>query len=132
MSRDLSIRKSASINPDSISLPLIYINPHFGYSINSIRRHIDNSPLVLMKSNSFPSDISEYYWIQEGELGKDAWYAIGCLEDNIYFLYKAYAHTSFDKDGYMELWVSYIFSDIIHYAMDTSLYNKYFTGTSIN
>jgi len=86
---------------------------------------MDASINCIINSSVFPYEIKEYYWIQEGEPGKNSWYALGLLENNIYFFYKAYTHTSFDIDGHMDLWISYKFSDLIEYAMDTLTYNEY-------
>ena len=98
MSRDFTIYKT---NPDTskISLPLLYVNPQFGFSVNSILRHIHGSPDVFLKPNIFPYEIKEYYWIQEGDFGSNPWLALGLLEEELYFYYKAQAYTSFDKDG---------------------------------
>jgi hypothetical protein len=129
-SRILIIRKSANIDPNHLSLPFMYINPSFGYSVDTIVRYVDESPDVDMKPDTFPYDIKEYYWIQEGEAGKKEWSTIGLLEDGLYFFYKAYTHNSFDKSGHMELWVSHKFSDIIQYAIDRLTYNKYVADTN--
>lgn len=127
MSRLTTIVKT-SIDPDITLLPFLYINPQFGYSVNSILRHLHTTPAVFLKSDVFPYNVQEYYWIQEGEPGKTSWYALGLLEDNIYFLYRAYTDNTFEKDGHMDLWVSYNFSDIINSAMDASVYNSYITS----
>lgn len=126
MSRDISIRK---IKQDitSILLPLSYINPHYGFSINSIIRDLHTTPKVFLKPDVFPHNIQEYYWIQEGVSGNKSWYALGLLENNIYFLYRAYTHTSFERDGHMDLWLSYNFADLIQHAMDNTVYTKYIT-----
>lgn len=124
MSRDISIRK-LTVDPLSISLPYMYLNPQFGYSIDTIIRYVDGSPDCVLKPDAFPYGIQEYYWIYEGAPGIKSWYALGCIEEGLYFFYKAYTHTMFDKDGHMELWVSHKFSDIIEYAMDTVTYTLY-------
>ena len=130
-SRIVSIRKSVSLDPDQLLTPFLYLNPQFGYTVESILRYMDSSRDCIINPSAFPYEIKEYYWIQEGEPGKKSWYALGLLEDNIFFFYKAYTYTSFDKDGYMELWISYKFSDLLQYAMDTLTYNAYITDTSI-
>ncbi len=127
MSRITTIIKT--IHPDTPILPFLFLNPQFGYSVNSILRDVHTTPRVFLKSDAFPYSIQEYYWIQEGVTGHSSWYALGLLQDNIYFLYRAYTHTGFEKDGHMDLWLSYKFNDIIEYAMDTSVYNSYITAT---
>ena len=124
MSRDIAIRK-IQLDTTSIILPLSYINQHFGFSINSIIRDLHTTPKVFLKPDAFPHNIQEYYWIQDGVIGNKSWYALGLLEGNIYFLYRAYTHTGFEKDGHMDLWLSYTFGDLIKYAMDNSVYNNY-------
>jgi hypothetical protein len=130
MSRITTIVKT-SIDPDISLLPFLYINPQFGYSVNSILRNLHTTPTVFLKPDVFPYNIQEYYWIQEGEPGKKSWYAMGLLEDNIFFLYRAYTDNTFEKDGHMDLWISYNFSDIINSAMDTSVYNAYITSSQV-
>ena len=131
MSRVTTIIKTL-IPPDTTLLPFLFINPQFGYSINSILRDVHTTPVVFLKPDVFPHTIKEYYWIQEGEPGKKSWYALGLLEDNIYFLYRAYTNTGFENGGHMDLWVSYSFSDLIQYAMDTSVYNTYIEQVTSN
>lgn len=126
MSRDITIYKT-NPDPSKISLPFIFINPHFGYSVNSILRDIPDSPDVFLKPNIFPHNIKEYFWIHEGIPNKTAWYALGLIEEGLYFFYKAYTYTMFDKNGQMDLWVSHRFSDLIQYPMDASTYNMYIT-----
>lgn len=128
MSRDYAIYKLDQ-DISMISLPLLYVNPQFGFSVNNILRRIHGSSDVSLKPNLFPHEIKEYYWIQEGEIGSKPWFALGLLEEGLYFLYKAYTYTSFDKDGNMDLWVSHRFSDLIQYAMDTLTYNTYIKDT---
>ena len=126
MSRITTIIKT-TIQPDIPLLPFLFINPQFGYSLNSMIRDIHTTPKVFLKPDVFPHNIQEYYWIQEGVTGNKSWYALGLLQDNIYFLYRAYTHTGFEKDGHMDLWLSYKFNDLIQSAMDTSVYNAYAT-----
>ena len=127
MSRDIVIHKT---KPDTskISLPLLFINPQFGYSVDNIIRYIRESPDSFLKPDAFPHDIKEYFWIQEGIPGSKPWYCIGCLQEyNLFFFFKAFTYTMFDKDGHMDLWVSHRFSDLIQYAMDTMTYTTYIT-----
>lgn len=130
MSRDTSIRKSQA-DPALISLPFLYINPQFGYSVDTILRDILESPDCIIKENVFPYDIKEYYWIQEGIPGKQSWYALGYLGENMYFFYRAFTYNTFDNEGQMDLWVSYNYGDLIQYAMDTETYNTYITSSQV-
>jgi hypothetical protein len=128
MSRVTTIIKTLEPS-DTTFLPFLFINPQFGYSVDSIIRDVHTTPKVFLKADAFPYNIQEYYWIQEGVTGKKSWYALGLLEDNIYFLYRAYTNTGFENGGHMDLWVSYSFSDIIQYAMDASVYDTYITSS---
>lgn len=129
-SRIVTIRKSANLDSSQISLPFSFINPAFGYSVETILRDIYLSPDCVLKQYAFPYDIQEYYWIQNGEPGKKEWYALGSLKsDGFYFFYRAYTYNTFDKSGHMDLWVSQRFSDLIQYAMDRLTYNIYITDT---
>ena len=82
---------------------------------------------MFLKPDVFPHNIQEYYWIQKGEPGNKSWYALGLLEDDIYFLYRAYTYSRFENDGHMDLWLSYNFGDLIQHAMDNSVYTNYIT-----
>ena len=136
-SRIVSIRKSNSLNPSSLSLPFIFIQPQFGYSADSIERTIHmNSKLFLgTYPNTFPLTIKEYFWIQDGEPGVKEWIALGVLKTGEYFLYTAQCNntpkTFLNGGGTMNLWVSLKFSDLIHYAMDTNTYTTYFAETTV-
>jgi hypothetical protein len=131
MSRITTIIKT-TINPDIPLLPFLFINPQFGYSVSSITRDLHTTPKVFLKADTFPYNIQEYYWIHNGVTGSKSWYALGLLEDNIYFLYRAYTHTGFERDGHMDLWLSYKFYDIIQYAMDNTVYSIYATDIQNN
>jgi hypothetical protein len=131
-SRIVTIRKS-SIDQSKISFPLLFLNTQFGYSLPSILRTIHYSFDISYHSINFPYGIQEYYWIQEGIPGKRPWFALGILQNGSYFLYKAYMNmplNTFLENGHMDLWVSYKFSDIINYAMDTLSYSEYLNSTS--
>jgi hypothetical protein len=108
-----------------LRLPFLFVNSSLGYPISSILRPIYASPEFVLKPNSFPHDISTYLWVQEGCLGKEQWFALGRLEDGLYFFYKAYAHSDFIKDGHMDLWVSPRLSDLEQFAMDRQIYELY-------
>lgn len=131
-SRILTIRKSATVNPRHIILPLIFLNKQFGYDVNSIFREIHSAPDVHLGTDvTFPNTIEEYFWIQEG--GKEPWIALGLLNNGIYFLFTAYMFQptgTFLNNGHMNLWASTRYSDIIQFAMDSSIYSLYLANTS--
>jgi hypothetical protein len=125
-SRIVTIRKSEIIDTRAIQFPLLFIGP-YGFLIESILRpiHISETPVT-----DFPKYIQEYYWIKEGKPGESAWIALGQLKDGLYFLYTAYmispsSKPTFINNGDMNLWVTARFSDIINFAMDSSIYNLY-------
>jgi hypothetical protein len=108
-----------------LRLPFLFINSSFGYSISSILRKIYASPDFVLKENSFPYEISSYIWVQEGKIGNSSWFALGKLQDGLYFFYRAYAHSDFIKDGHMDLWISPRLSDLQQFAMDRETYDIY-------
>jgi hypothetical protein len=133
-SRIVTIRKSDTIVKEHILFPLLFLSPQFGYSVPSILRTIYNSTTLYIGNelDTFPHTIKEYFWIKEGVPGKDPWIALGILEDNTYFFYTAYMTTStntFVKNGHMNLWLSSQYSDLIVYAMDSSMYSLYLDST---
>jgi len=134
-SRILTIRKSDNINKDNIMLPLMFFGDKHGYSLESILRPIHSSLEIYMGTypDTFPHTIQEYFWIKTGEPGISPWIALGKLKGDIYFLYTAFmtiSSNSFINNGHMDLWVSYRYSDIINFAMDTAFYNNYISNTS--
>ena len=135
-SRIVELRKSDNIDYDKIGFPLLFARPQFGYSVSSMIRHIHtNRDINLGPENfTFPDTIQEFFWISEGEAGKKPWIALGVLQNNIYFLYKAHMirpSSTFVNNGHMNLWVSTRYSDIIHFAMDSSIYKLYIEETNL-
>jgi hypothetical protein len=133
-SRIYTIRKSATLDPEKIMLPLLFVNKQFGYSVDTIFRKIHSAPEVHLGTDvTFPNTIEEYFWIHEGQQGKEPWIALGLLNNGIYFLFSAYMISptgSFFKNGHMNLWASTRFSDLIQFAMDSSIYSLYLENTS--
>ena len=133
-SRIVTIRKSENVDPNMIAIPLLFVRGYFGYSVESILRDIPPAPDVYLgnEPDTFPNTIDEYYWIQEGIPGKSPWIATGKLINGVYFLYKAFMKkptNTFVNNGQMDLWVSTNYSDLIKYAMDSSLYATYISTT---
>ena len=131
-SRIVTIRKSANINPELLTLPFVFINKQFGYSVDSILRPLHSDIHIGNPNYTFPNTIQEYFLTVEGVPGKEPWIALGVLTGGIYFLYTAFMTHSlgtFVNNGHMNLWVSTRFSDIVHYAMDKMIYNTYMINT---
>lgn len=136
--RITDIRVSSNINPGVLSLPFMFIQGQFGYSVDSILRPLRAMSAVHLGvyPDTFPNTIKEYYWIQEGTAGdgSNPWMALGRLSNDLYFFYTAQCKNTqktFLDDGHMNLWVSMRFSDIINYAMDKVTYQTYFDETSL-
>ena len=135
-SRSVELRKSQNIDVDQIGFPLLFARPQFGYSVDSILEHIHTSTDIYLGPDTFtfPDTIQEFFWISEGEPAKRPWLAVGRLQNNIYFLYKAHMimpSNTFVNNGQMSLWVSTRYSDIIHFAMDSSIYKLYKEETNL-
>lgn len=132
-SRTLILRKSANVNPEQIMFPFMFLSSQFGFSIESIIRKIYSSPDIHIDNEStFPHNIQEYFWIREGKQGKEPWLAFGILNDGVYFFYSAYMimpTNTFINNGHMNLWLSIRFSDILMFAMDSSIYSLYLANT---
>jgi len=137
--RTVEIRFSTdvSLNKEKMDFPFLFIQDQFGYSVNSIYRDIHSQTSINLEtfSNTFPNTIVEFYWIKNESCGNagQQWYALGRLENNIYFFYTAYCgatKTFLNKGGHMNVWVSRHYSDLIHYAMNLDVYKKYIDETS--
>jgi hypothetical protein len=128
---DYRLRKS-NINITDIQLPLLFLRPQFGYTVESILRKIDSSPEIYIDTNTFPLEIEEYFWIHPGIPGESPWIALGRLTNGVYFLYTAYMTlplNTFLDNGHMNLWISIRFSDLIQFAMDSIIYSLYTSET---
>jgi hypothetical protein len=129
---DYSLRKSSLIDEKAIQVPLLFLRPQFGYTMDSILRKIESSPEIYIEPTLFPFEIKEYFWIHEGLPGQSQWIALGKLNNDMYFLYTAYMTlplNTFVNNGHMNLWISIRFSDLIQFAMDSSMYSLYISET---
>ena len=135
--RNVELRNSLT-DKTILEFPFLFIQGQFGYSADSIQRHIHNETLINLGiyPNTFPNTITEYYWVKgskEINAGQQ-WYALGRLDSGIYFFYTAYcgaSKTFLNNGGHMNLWVSRHYSDLIHYAMNLETYKKYLDETNI-
>jgi hypothetical protein len=135
-SPDTKIRKAAVIDSSSLAIPFSYIQDQFGYSVKSILKQIHNQPILDMGTypNTFPYTISEYYWIYNKSSYINTWIVTGRLTSGHYFLYSAESNINpkafLMGDADMDLWVSYQYSDLIHFAMNKSTYELYMSETT--
>ena len=129
--RTVEPRKSiVSLNPSELRLPFAYIQKQFGYPIESIIKQIHCEPVVHLGTypDTFPNTIQEYYWISTSS---GTWYALGKLQNGLYFLYNAHCTNTFlNGNGLMYLWVSTRYSSLINFAMNETMYQKYIVETS--
>lgn len=133
-SRIIQIRKSDTAKLRDVQYPFMFIQPQFGYSIENILRPIYTMTDVHLGvyPDTFPHTIQEFFWTQEAAPGSSMWIALGQLKGGLYFFYTAQCpntQKTFLDLGHMNLWVSIKFSDLIHFAMDTQVYNKYILDT---
>jgi hypothetical protein len=76
------------------------------YIINDFIRPI---PTDTDKSDpgNFPNNITEYYWIREGENDGQAWELLCKLDNDCYVFYTASCdYTGFDCQGFMKAYIS--------------------------
>ena len=140
-SRDFRIRYSKNrqaLTIQSLIRPFMYINKQFGFPTESIyRRFRTQSDAYLgIYPNTFPNNIAELFWIQEGQPTLIPWIAVGKLTSGLFFYYTAFCLSStgeFWKNGkptgHMNLWLSPVFSDIIQSSMDGTTYVTYINDT---
>ena len=134
-SRDVQIRKSAYIVRSWIELPLSFLHPQFGYSLQKISKTVPGQGFIDIGEypSGFPYTIQEYYWIFQGNPGTDAWHAIGRLNFGAYFYYTAYCYDTenlFGNRGEMSISVSYDYSKLIEFALSFDTYSQYISETS--
>jgi hypothetical protein len=72
------------------------------YSIQDMTKgFVDEDPV---DAGNFPANITDVYWIHEGENDGDAWECLCKLENGLYAYYRASCdYTGFDCQGMMEL-----------------------------
>ena len=133
MSRDTQIRvQIEDIKVGSLHEPFSRINNQFEHDNYSIK-NIQHAIVVENKTydaGEFPDNIEKYYWVYPGKNDEIPWYALMKLTNGNYALYKATCdYTGFDCQGYMELFVSPFYENLINYAMTERVYNKYIKKT---
>ncbi len=119
---------------DAMEYPYSCIGPEnesdcWGYGIDEIRREI----LIEEEeadAGDFPHNIAEHFWIREGCHDGDEWMACGLLTNGNYFFYTGGCdYTGFDCQGFMQLWVSESWKNIVDHAMTEKEYNLYVEQT---
>jgi len=137
--RDVEMRNSFNIDKTILDFPFLFIQDQFGYSADSIQRHIQSETMINLGTypNTFPNTITDLYWVKvnisEASSTAQQWYALGSLQGGLYFLYTAYcgpSKTFLNNGGHMNLWVSRRYSDIIHDAMSLDTYKIYLNETN--
>lgn len=134
--RDTNIYKAIAKNLDKtkMKIPYMYIHDQYGYSVKSIyRRFITQSDADLgIYPNTFPNNIKEHFWIQEGKGSLQHWISVGQLKSGLYFYFTAFSlrpdgqfYINKTVTGHMNLWLSRCYKDIIQFAMDAEVYKKY-------
>ena len=144
-SRAIDLRISLNINPNQLSMPFMYIQAKYGFSVESILRKLHVQSILHLGEypDTFPNTIAHYYWIKYvSNTDSMNWIAIGKLNSGLYFLYtahcknmpRAFAQPLVDgvpQGGQMNLWASMRFSDIIHFAMSQDQYEQYLNETVV-
>ena len=130
--RSVEIRKSSNCNPALLRIPFSYIQRQFGYPVESIVRQINCEPVTHLGvyPDTFPHTITEYYWISTK--GQESWMALGKVKNGLYFFYTAdsTSTTTFKNGGArMNLWFSTRYDKLIHFAMNETIYQEYYTTT---
>jgi len=134
--RTVEIRKATNLKSDVLQIPYAYIQDQFGYSVASIQRQIHSEPALNLGTfpDTFPHNILEYYWIHHETGSSNSWLVLGKLTNGLYFFYTATCKNSplafLDNGAAMNLWVSWRYSELIHFAMNQSTYNLYVAETA--
>ena len=133
--RTVEIRKATNLNSDVLQIPYTYIQEQFGYSVASIQRQIHNEPALDLGKfpDTFPHIVLEYYWIHSESSSSNSWLVLGRMNNGLYFFYTAQCKSSplafLDNGAAMNLWVSWRYSELIHFAMNQSTYDLYIAET---
>jgi len=135
--RTVEIRRATNLNSEILKIPYTYIQEQFGYSVASIQRQIHNEPTLNLGTfpDTFPQTVLEYYWIHTEAGSSNSWMALGKMTNGLYFFYTARCKNSplsfLEKGAAMNLWVSWRYSELIHFAMNQSTYDLYVSETVI-
>jgi len=124
-------QSTGPLSPSDMCLPFSFIQKQFGYPVESIVKQIHCEPVVHLGvyPNTFPNTIQEYYWISTSG---SSWMALGRLKNGLYFFYSASTDatgTFKNGGGSMCLWLAVEYSNLIHFAMDQTTYDNYYSQT---
>ena len=130
MSTDLEIAFTPLTNPDTSKLvyPFEFIiqtdNNDGIYDPKDFIRGIPTETTVCDAGN-FPHNITEYYWIREGENDGDAWELLCKLDNDCYVFYSANCdYTGFDCQGGMIAYISNDKNTLFHMGMNEEQRNR--------
>lgn len=91
-------------NIEALEYPFSYISDE-QYTLESIVRSIPGE--TPLSPGTFPSNITEYYWIHEGINDEEEWYCLCRLNNGFYIFYTASCdYTGFDCQGNMRMYIS--------------------------
>lgn len=99
------------------------------YNLEDIRK-----PILVEEqeadAGNFPKNIQEHFWIRGGENEGDDWISCGRLTNGAFFFYTGGCdYTGFDCQGFMSLWVSNSWENIVEHAMSECEYMLFIEQT---
>lgn len=81
---------------------------------------------------NFPDNITEFYWIHEGENDEDAWECLCKLDNGYYAFYSAWCdYTGFDCQGSMKLIIGKNLSNLFHKGLTEAQQMRYMNDTNL-
>lgn len=135
MSRIVTPRRAKEVDPAKIQLPFVYLMPSLGYDVSKFTYRVQNDAIIDLGQfpSGFPSNVKEYYWIEEGIPGEKPWRALGKLNFGAFFFFTASCNKNSrpfsDGSGQFSIFPAYQYDNLIHYGLDYESYTKYIAAT---
>lgn len=104
----------------------------YGGPTNIYRAIPADASVTAADLTEFPTRISEFLWVHEGENDTDPWLALGIMENGVYFFYKGECdYTGFDCQGDMMLYGARSLATLLDSAMGIWEYNCWIQETLV-
>ena len=127
--RDVKLRVQERVSDliPCLEYPFEYIR---NGEYDRVPQEIPGQPLEEI--GEFPDNITEYYWISEGENDERPWMTLCRLTNGVYVFYKGECdYTGFDCQGHMKIYASKDHSVLTMYGMSSEEYDTYYKETKV-
>lgn len=125
--RSRGLRRQANVDPECLAYPLSFLDEYGGPA----NIYNDLPGQEVLDVSGFPNNVTEYFWIHEGENDGEPWKAVGHLKSGVYVFFKGECdYTGFDCQGNMFLYAARDIETLVDLAMDINDYDQWIAETS--